>query len=535
MKKKHILFISIFFIFTLLICNVVYADSTVVSSEDSRAGSKLDIFAENTLDVVYNSHVQNIGWQDEVANGSIAGTTGRNLRLEAINIKLKNAPEDAKLKYSGYVQGIGWQSQVQDGTTIGTVGKELRLEGIKIELENLKGYDIKYRVHIQNIGWTRWVKNGEISGLPGGNLRIEAVQIKLDESSDEANLIYSTYVQNIGWQEEVETSEMAGTTGKSLRLEAIKIDLDNVEQGADIFYRTHIQNIGWTDWSSNGQISGAVGQSLRMEAIQIYVENLEGYTVEYRVHLENLGWTDWVGNMQKAGTTGKSLRLEAIEIRLKKIEGTAHIAYGIDVSKYQENIDWKAVKNSGIDFAMIRAGYRGYEKGTLNVDSYFYQNMNGALNAGVDVGVYFFSQAVSVSEAIEEANFVLSLVKSYDITYPIVIDTEYANEMHTGRADNIDKQTRTAIVKAFCDTVSQRGYEPMIYANKWWLMDALDMNQLKNYDVWLAHYTGATQNNPLANMSDYQGTYTMWQYTDIGRVNGIDTVVDCNVSFKKYN
>lgn len=516
MKKTRIIFASIFMIISILFCDVVHANSTEA----------------NNYDVIYNAHVQNIGWQDKKTDGNTAGTTGANLRLEAININLKNAPEDAKIKYSVYVQNQGWQAEIQNGDTAGTVGKELRLEAIKIKLENLKGYDIKYRVHVQNIGWMRWVKNGETAGIPGGNLRIEATQIKLEKASNEPNVIYSTHVQNIGWQDEVKNGELAGTTGQSLRLEAITINLDNVPENVDISYRTHLQYTGWTDWVKNGQTSGAVGQSLRMEAIQINIENLEDYTVEYRVHIENLGWSNWVQNREIAGTTGKSLRLEAIEIRLKK--GGEYIAYGIDVSKYQETIDWKAVKNDGIDFAIIRAGFRGYEKGTLNVDSFFHKNIQEATKAGVDVGVYFFTQAINTSEAIEEANFVLNLIKQYKITYPVVIDTEYANEQHTGRADNIDRETRTAVVKAFCDTISKAGYTPMIYGNKWWFMDALDMKKLNNYDIWLAHYTGATQDNPFANMSDYTGPYTMWQYTDTGKINGINTFVDCNVSFKNY-
>lgn len=519
MKKTHILCISIFFIFFTMFSNVVYANST----------------KENNYNVVYKVHVQNIGWQNEVADGLEAGTTGSNLRLEAIKIELQNMPENAKIKYSVYVQDTGWQSEMEDGKTAGSVGKELRIEAIKIRLENLEGYDIKYRVHMQNIGWMRWVKNGEISGMETSGLRIEAVQIKLVKKSEEPNIIYSTHIQNIGWQKDRENGRLSGTTGQSLRLEAINIDLDNVPKTANIFYRTHIQYKGWTKWVQNGQISGSEGQGLRMEAIQINVENLEGYSIEYRVHIENIGWTRWVQNKEIAGTTGKGLRLEAIEIKLKKKEETKHLAYGIDVSKYQENIDWQAVKNDGIDFAMIRVGFRGYEGATLNVDPFFHKNMEGAIKAGLDVGVYFFTQAINTKEAVEEAEFVLNLIKKYKITYPVVIDTEYANEQHTGRADGLSKDVRTSAVKVFCDTIKNKGYTPMIYGNKWWFMDMLDMSKLGNYDVWLAHYTGATQDSPFDNMSDYNGNYTMWQYTDIGRVNGINTFVDCNIAFKKYS
>ena len=178
---------------------------------------------------------------------------------------------------------------------------------------------------------------------------------------------------------------------------------------------------------------------------------------------------------------------------------------------------------------MIRAGFRGYgAAGTLVTDTNFYTNINGALNNGIDVGVYFFSQAITEKEAIEEANYVLNLIRGYRITYPIAIDTEDIDYAQ-GRADNLSRLQRTNIVKAFCERIKQAGYEPMIYANKWWLIEQLDMSKLSNYAVWLAHYTGATQDNPFAKPSDYTGKYVMWQYTDRATVNGITGNVDANV------
>lgn len=178
---------------------------------------------------------------------------------------------------------------------------------------------------------------------------------------------------------------------------------------------------------------------------------------------------------------------------------------------------------------MIRAGFRGYgSAGTLVTDTNFHTNMQGALNNGLNVGIYFFSQAINESEAIQEANYVLNLVRGYNITYPIAIDTEdidYAD----GRADNLSRGQRTNVIKAFCERIKQAGYQPMIYANKWWLNDKLDMAQLSNYLVWLAHYTGATQDNPLAKPSDYTGNYIMWQFTDKAVVNGITGNVDADI------
>ena len=204
---------------------------------------------------------------------------------------------------------------------------------------------------------------------------------------------------------------------------------------------------------------------------------------------------------------------------------------GIDVSHHQGVIDWKKVKNDNIDFAIIRAGFRGYgESGTLNKDTRFDYNIKNALSNNIDVGVYFFSQATTVKEAVEEANYTLELIKGYNITYPVIIDVEYANETHTGRADDVSKEMRTQIVIAFCERIKEAGYIPMFYSDKWFLTDNLDASKLENYEYWLAHYTGATRDNPFLKPSDYKGSYSMWQYSAKGKVNGINGYVDMNIT-----
>ena len=200
---------------------------------------------------------------------------------------------------------------------------------------------------------------------------------------------------------------------------------------------------------------------------------------------------------------------------------------GIDVSEYQKLINWTSVKQSGIDFAIIRAGYRGWgTSGRLMTDMFFEKNIQEATKVGMNIGVYFFTQAINVPEAIEEANYVISLLSKYNvpIRYPIAIDTE-RTPVGTGRADNISKELRTEIIKAFCDTIKNAGYKPMIYASKNWLLDDLNISQLMSYDVWLAHYTDQT---------DYQYPYAIWQYTSSGLVNGIVGRVDMNIGYKKY-
>ena len=200
---------------------------------------------------------------------------------------------------------------------------------------------------------------------------------------------------------------------------------------------------------------------------------------------------------------------------------------GIDVSDYQKYILWDKVKSDGIDFAMIRVGFRGYgSSGSMNTDLYFETNLKNAALNGIDIGVYFYSQAITVEEAIEEADYVINLLQKYniEIQYPVAIDTE-RTPVGTGRADSISKSLRTDICKAFCDRIEQAGYKAMIYSNKDWLLNNLELDRLSDYDIWLAHYTDET---------DYPYAYTIWQYTSSGAVNGIATAVDMNYGYKKY-
>lgn len=197
---------------------------------------------------------------------------------------------------------------------------------------------------------------------------------------------------------------------------------------------------------------------------------------------------------------------------------------GIDVSKYQGDINWKLVKDSGIDYAIIRLGYRGMNEGTLELDPYYEANIKGANEAGVDVGVYFFSQATTIEEAIEEADMVLEYIRDYKITYPVIFDTEVVTT-YNARANNLPRDLRTDICIAFCETIKAAGYRPMIYANTRWMILGIDLERLTMYDKWYAYY-GTTFTFP------YQ--YQMLQYSDKGKVPGIAAAVDLDISFVDY-
>ena len=204
--------------------------------------------------------------------------------------------------------------------------------------------------------------------------------------------------------------------------------------------------------------------------------------------------------------------------------GTVASHFGVDVSSHQEEIDWETVKASGVEFAMIRAGYRGYGSGELVEDPYFKHNVQGALAAGIRVGVYFYSQAITPEEAVEEAQMTLELIGDYDITYPVVYDWETVSE-GAARTDHMPIDDLTACCKAFCDTVQAAGYVPMIYQNMRTSMLKLERPELTDYDFWLAEY----HDEPL-----YYYDYQIWQYASDGHVPGIPGEVDVNISFRDY-
>ncbi len=192
---------------------------------------------------------------------------------------------------------------------------------------------------------------------------------------------------------------------------------------------------------------------------------------------------------------------------------------GIDVSKWNGNIDWNAVKNSGVNFAIIRCGYRGSSQGALIEDPMFRTNIRAATAAGIKVGVYFFTQAVNEVEAVEEASMVVKMISGYNLAFPVYLDVEASN----GRGDKISAGQRTANIKAFCGTIQNAGFRAGVYANKTWFTSQINTAQLTGYKIWLAQYSSQVT---------YTATrYDMWQYTSKGRVSGISGNVDMNICY----
>lgn len=198
---------------------------------------------------------------------------------------------------------------------------------------------------------------------------------------------------------------------------------------------------------------------------------------------------------------------------------------GIDVSEFQGYIDWKQVKDSGIEFAFIRIGCRTYDDGGIIFDERFKENLYSADRAGIKTGVYFFSQALTVDEALEEADAVIKAIEPFNITYPVVFDWEIIAEDYA-RTDNISIESLSDCCVAFCERIKEAGYTPMIYQNKSTLLFNVDLPRVKEYDIWLAEYNDEPT---------YYYDFKIWQYASDGHVPGISTEVDMNVSFKDYS
>ena len=197
---------------------------------------------------------------------------------------------------------------------------------------------------------------------------------------------------------------------------------------------------------------------------------------------------------------------------------------GIDVSEYQNPVNWQQVKNAGVEYAMIRVGYRGYgEEGRLVEDAMFRSHMEGAVAAGLEVGVYFFSQAINEKETLEEVQFVLDRIKEYPVTYPVVYDTEEIKD-DVARTDNLTEEQFTQNCITFCDAIREAGYDTMIYANMKWMAFTLDMRKLTEYEKWYADYEPVPQ-------CPYE--FSMWQYTETGQLPGIEGNVDLNLWFEE--
>lgn len=326
-------------------------------------------------------------------------------------------------------------------------------------------------------------------------------------------------------------SLMMSSVAKDLRIMVVD-SVGRLVTGTD--FTVTIQDVGeYTDTDRDGVI---YVDGLRSGEYSVSLNEQDGFRVpntittiqvrqdiEYRV-LDNIEYLmltedDIDPEKEDKAVNGAEEDADGTEnMELQFDNGSAKL--GIDVSKWNEEIDWESVKDAGIEFAIIRCGYRGASSGALVIDPRYEENIRGAISAGIPVGVYFFTQALDEVEAVEEASMVIRLIEDYDVDYPVFLDSESAGGR--GRADDLDTEERTRVHRAFLQTIEAAGYETGVYASRNWLNERLDMTGLSDYRVWLAEY---------AEVPTYDQYYHMWQYTSKGTVEGISTNVDLNLCY----
>ncbi|MBQ1993756.1 MAG: glycoside hydrolase family 25 protein [Lachnospiraceae bacterium] len=302
---------------------------------------------------------------------------------------------------------------------------------------------------------------------------------------------------------------MIDVEGEGLHIDE---DMDGVIQ---------IQNVKPGDYKLS--LRDMDGLKVPSEPVNVNVKSIVSYTtiedIEYFVHSEN------EIDILKEDTEAEQIDSEDEDdtqyTSLLEVDEQENVVeMGIDVSKWNGEIDWDIVKAEGVDFAIIRCGYRGSSTGCLVEDPYYKQNIDNAQRAGVKVGVYFFTQATNLVEAVEEASAVITLLGERELDYPVFIDTEGAGG--NGRADNLDPATRTAVINAFCQTIQNAGLEAGVYASRNWYLNKLNREDFYDFTIWLAEYRQTPE---------YEDKYDIWQYTSSGAVSGIEGRVDLNISY----
>ena len=577
----------------------------------------------NTHDIYYRGHVQNIGWQAWKKNGQIAGTSGRSLRVEAIEVVLVRkgtagptngtdgitynsiASGNPGVRYQAHVQNIGWQNEVTNGAVAGTSGKSLRVEAIHISTMGIDG-GIRYRMHVQNIGWQDWKSNGAMAGTSGRSLRVEAMQIELTgKAKDQYSVYYRTHVQNVGWMAWAKDGEMCGSSGRSWRMEALQIMLlpHNATPPSNsgsypmpylgdlsVTYNTHAVGGNWLGNKSNGDTGGTTGVSGRIDFINATVSGATGagiryavcsdggkwqswaynsdnagqsgkkitairfeltgnaaslYDVWYRAHCANKGWLGWAKNGASAGADSAAYPVEAYQVKIvakgSSAPGSVSVPYfysrqlyGVDVSGH----DWgngssaRTLRLSEVegDFFIIKAteGVQGTIYNTR------YKLMaEQALSTGRLIGFYHYANG---GDAIAEADSFYNAIKDYKGRAIACLDWEGAGNKL------FDTGKDVAWCKKFLDRLKLRfGGTPLLYTSKSYTNAYNWSSVASSYPLWGAEYPDyddvyGYQSNPWQSSRKWGawGTYpTIHQYTSTGVLsrNGGCEYFDCNVFY----
>lgn len=481
-----------------------------------------------------------------------------------------------------YTTEKGWTTLTGSDVQNGISGKGIEAIKIGLAEGIGNAYDIFYRVYVHKLGWLDWTKNGAVAGTKGYYYPIEAIEIKLQDKNNgeltvganayketSTKLTYTSSINKTGWQKYVNNGEIVGTTGQGIQMEAIKLKLETGIDG-NIVYKTYVSNMGWTDVVGNNTISGVENTNRKLEALEIALtgEMANIYDIYYRVHVSNIGWLDWTKNGERAGCLNTNQQIEALQLKLvlkgtefkekttrpfmdghwsedKKtyIDGYGFIATGfrfidgvkyffnsdgilkgtnvkkvIDVSSWQDEIDWDTIKKDGeIDEVILRVGWGSIYDDPSGEDSQFARNIKAVQRLNIPYSIYIYAYAETYLGTENEAKFINDTLAKYGVPKDTFI--WYDAEIYS-----IPKDVYTKIIPYFFKQLEKYGFNNYgIYAGVRQLdTTSGNLNDpiLRNYPIWVAQYYKNLQ---------YTGEYRGWQFSSTDYVHGINGNVDVSM------
>ena len=500
---------------------------------------RIDNYSGVNGSINYQAYSNLDGWQDIKTSDGISGVSNR--IIEAIKINLTGELSDMyNIYYRVHVQDIGWLGWTGNGNPAGTEGLFRQIEAIQIKMQPKDKSDIvisdsafresdntiQYSSHVSDVGWTSYVKNGETSGTTGKSRRVEAYKIKINTKMS-GSVNYKSYIAKRGWSSETSNDSISGTTGLSRSIEAVQIKLTgDISNYYNIYYRVHVSNIGWMAWASNGQPAGCLNTNQQIEAIQIVLVNknasFDGNTA-----------TPLVSGSWKNNNTNYYDAFGRKATGFKVIDGVKYYfnsdgkLYGknvqkvVDVSSWQESINWNVIKNEeDVDAAIIRVGWGTSYNDPCGLDSYYDRNIKEVQRLGIPYGVYIYAYAETTAAAQKEADYVISKMQQYNVPKSTWV-------WYDAEINSISRGTYNTVIPAFINRMKSQGYNNVgVYGSVSQLDTTngnLNTGTIRSYPIWVAQYYKNLQ---------YTGSYKGWQFASDERVSGIGGNVDVSM-FKK--
>ena len=329
---------------------VVQDGSSSPVVEDSTAGTS---YVQLSDSIGYSAHVRDLGWLPSVREGSVAGTTGRGLSMEALRVSLGDSAVSGAVEARAHVSDLGWQDWAEG--SCGTTGRGKALEAVCLRLtgEAADAYDVWYRVHSADFGWLGWAKNGEEAGSEGFGRAAQAVEVRLLPKGSAApgdtsgafvdcGVTYSAHVRDLGWLPSVREGSVAGTTGRGLSMEALRVSLGDSAVSGAVEARAHVSDLGWQDWAEGSCGTTGRGKALEAVCLRLTGEAADAYDVWYRVHSADFGWLGWAKNGEEAGSEGFGRAAQAVEVRLlPKGSAAPGDASGAFINRAGQNLQFK--------------------------------------------------------------------------------------------------------------------------------------------------------------------------------------------------